>query len=229
MQSDDLTNIRKQKVSLRTLFEKRYIKATLFFGLAWFAYDVAFYGIGLFNPFILSYLGLTSRLALLGSAVFSAIAIIGSVICLLTIDKLGRKTNTIIGFVGMTISLLVLSYIAFTVPKSAFSNRSIAIVIVSMFVLFEITQTWGMGTTDFVYGQELFPTSIRSTGQGWGVTISRIGAVLSLTSFPTIVALYGLGTGLLFFAIVGGVLGLIVTIALAPETKQKSLEELTEM
>jgi len=225
-QADDLSKVKKQKVSIRTLFDKRYIKGTIFFGVAWFAYDVAFYGISLFNPYILSLFGLTHRLAVLGSAVFATVAILGALLCIFTVDKWGRKVDTAIGFLGMTVSLLVLSYIAYTVPKHAFTVGSTAVLIVSMFILFEVTQTWGLGTTDFIYGQELFPTSIRSTGQGWGVTISRIGAVLSLTTFPTIVALYGLGSGLLFFAIVGGLLGLVVTLLLAPETKQKPLEEL---
>lgn len=225
-QSDNLSAVTKQNVSIRTLFSDKYIKGTVFFGLAWFAYDVAFYGIGLFNPYILSLLGLTHSLSVLGSAVFASIAILGAILCVFTVDKWGRKADTAIGFLGMTISLFILAYIAYVVPKSAFTVGSISVLIVSMFILFEVTQTLGLGTTDFVYGQELFPTSIRSTGQGWGVTISRIGAVLSLTSFPTIVTLYGLGTGLLFFAVVGGLLGLAVTLLLAPETKQKSLEEL---
>ncbi len=224
--ADELSQVKRQKVSIRTLFDKRYIKGTIFFGLAWFAYDVAFYGISLFNPYILGLLGLTHGLSVLGSAIFATIAIFGAILCILTVDRWGRKVDTLIGFAGMTISLLVLAYIAYTVPSKAFTSGVTAAIVVSMFVLFEITQTWGMGTTDFIYGQELFPTSIRSTGQGWGVTISRIGAVLSLTTFPTIVALYGLGTGLLFFALAGGLLGLIVTLLLAPETKQKPLEEL---
>ncbi len=111
-------------------------------------------------------------------------------------------------------------------PKDAFAAGLTGIAIATMYILFEITQSWGMGSTDFVYGQELFPTSIRATGQGWGTSISRIGAILGLTTFPTIVALYGLGYGLLFFAI-AGLLGLLLTIFLAPETMGKSLEELT--
>ena len=60
-----------------------------------------------------------------------------------------------------------------------------------------------------------------------GTSISRIGAILGLTTFPTIVTLYGLGYGLLFFA-VAALIGMMLTIFLAPETKNKSLEELTE-
>ncbi len=224
--SDDLGSS-KQKVSFLTLFSKRYIKNTVYFGTAWFFYDVAFYGIGIFTPTILALLGLTHSLSILGSAVFSSIAIIGSVMCILTVDRWGRKPVTVLGFSGMFISLLILAFIAARTPKDAFAVGITGVLIASMYILFELTQSWGMGSTDFVYGQELFPTSIRATGQGWGTSISRIGAILGLTTFPTIVTLYGLGYGLLFFAI-AGLIGMMLTIFLAPETKNKSLEELTE-
>jgi putative MFS transporter len=119
----------------------------------------------------------------------------------------------------------VLAIIAMKIPSDAFAAGITGVVIASMYVLFELTQSWGMGSTDFVYGQELFPLSIRATGQGWGVTISRIGAILGLTTFPVIVSIYGLGYGLLFFAI-AGLLGMLLTIFMAPETKGKTLEEL---
>ncbi len=223
----DILRVTHQKVSFWTLFDKKYIKNTIYFGAAWFAYDVAFYGIGLFTPTILILLGLSHSLSILGSAIFSSIAIIGSVMCILTVDRWGRKPVTILGFAGMFVSLLVLAFIAMNIPKDAFAAGSIGVLIAAMYILFELTQSWGMGSTDFVYGQELFPTTIRATGQGWGTSISRIGAILGLTSFPTIVALYGLGYGLLFFAL-AGLAGMLLTIFMAPETKQKSLEELTE-
>ncbi len=225
--SDDFLRVSKQKVSFFTLFNKKYLNNTIYFGLAWFFYDVAFYGIGLFTPTILILLGLTHTLSILGSAVFSSIAILGSIMCILTVDRWGRKPVTILGFAGMFVSLLVLAIIAMYVPKNAFAVGETGVAIAAMYILFELTQSWGMGSTDFVYGQELFPTSIRATGQGWGTTISRIGAILGLTTFPTIVAIYGLGYGLLFFAI-AGLLGLLLTVFMAPETKGKSLEELAQ-
>ncbi len=222
----DVLKVSKQKISFFTLFDKKYIKNTLYFGLAWFFYDVAFYGIGLFTPTILILLGLSHSLSILGSAIFSSVAIVGSIMCILTVDRWGRKVVTILGFAGMFVSLLVLAIIAMRTPTDAFAAGITGAVIATMYILFELTQSWGMGSTDFVYGQELFPTSIRATGQGWGTSISRIGAILGLTTFPTIVALYGLGDGLLFFAI-AGLIGLLLTVFLAPETKGKSLEELT--
>ncbi len=223
----DVLRVKRQKVSFSTLFSKQYLKNTIFFGSAWFFYDVAFYGIGLFTPTILILLGLSHSLSLLGSAIFSSIAIIGSIMCILTVDRWGRKTVTILGFAGMFVSLLVLAVMAMHYPKDAFAAGAVCVVIAAMYILFELTQSWGMGSTDFVYGAELFPTSVRAAGVGWGTSISRIGAILGLTTFPTIVALYGLGYGLLFFA-VAGLIGMLLTIFLAPETRGRTLEQLNE-
>lgn len=214
------------KVSVGMLFDKKYIRATLFIALFWFSYDVAFYGIGLFTPTILSIFGLSHSNAILGSALFACVAVIGSFLCIATVDKWGRKPVTILGFSGMSISLLVLSLIAISAPKEAFTAGGFAVTIVAMYILFQLTQTWGPGGTDFIFPQELFPTSIRATGQGWGTSVSRIGAILGLVGFPQIVAAAGLGYGLLlFFGF--SVVGLLATIFLGTETRGRTLEEIT--
>ncbi len=216
-----------RKVSFSILFSKKYIRATAFVALFWFSYDVAFYGISLFTPTILGIFGLDHSNAILGSAIFAAVAVLGSFLCIATVDKWGRKAVTLLGFSGMSLSLLVLSVIALKTPKSAFTMGGYALVIVAMYVLFQLTQTWGPGGTDFIFPQELFPTSIRATGQGWGTSVSRIGAILGLIGFPQLVAFSGLGYGLLLF-FVFSVVGLLSTVFLAVETKGKSLEDITE-
>ncbi len=214
-------------VSISMLFTRKYLRATAFVALFWFSYDVAFYGISLFTPTILSIFGLDHGDAILGSAIFSVVAVLGSFLCIATVDKWGRKSVTILGFSGMTISLLVLSIIAVNVHHSAFTTGGLAVVIAVMYVLFQLTQTWGPGGTDFVYPQELFPTAVRATGQGWATSVSRLGAILGLVGFPQIVAAAGLGYGLMLFLFFS-VVGLLSTVFLGTETKGKTLEELTE-
>jgi len=225
--SSDVLNVKQRKASIRELFSPRYIRATAFVAIFWFSYDVAFYGIGLFNPTILGIFGLSKPDAVLGSAVFSLFAVIGSFLCIALIDRLGRKMITMIGFAGMSFSLLILAIVALVLPTSAFSVGYAAVLVLTMFIIFEVTQTLGPGGTDFVYPQEIFPTSIRATGQGFGTSFSRIGAILGLTAFPVLVSISGLGLGLLFF-FAFSVLGLLATLFLGIETMGKTLEQINE-
>ena len=213
------------RTSFLKLFSRKYIKSTLFIGIFWFSFDVAFYGIGIFSPTILTILGLSSNLAILGSAIFDLFAVIGGILAMVFIDRLGRKTITLIGFSGMAISLLVLALITHFVSKAGLV-ATVAPIVFAMFLMFEITQAIGPGSTDFVYPLELFPTSERATAVGFGTSVSRVGAILGITTFPFIVASYGISTSLLFF--MGfAVVGILSTLFLGTETKGKTLEEIT--
>ncbi len=222
---DNLDNIKMDtKNPLRDLLSSKYIKSLLFVGIFWFTFDAAFYGISIFSPTILVLLGFKARLAVLGSAVFDSFAILGSIIAILLIDRLGRRIITIIGFSGMVISLGILGIIThFYSTKAEFLIAGIPIFI--MFLIFYITEAIGPGSTDFVYPVELFPTEDRATAQGFGTSVSRIGAILGITTFPFIVTDFGFSMSLFFFTGFS-VIGLLATIFLATETKGKSLEEI---
>jgi putative MFS transporter len=225
--SDNLSGFKGDKENpLKELFSKKYVKSVAFIAIFWFSFDVAFYGIGIFSPTILTILGLKSRLAILGSAIFDTFAVIGGILAIMLIDKLGRKTITIIGFAGMFISLLVLGITTLFVPKSGWLGYSY--IIFPMFFLFEVTQAIGPGSTDFVYPIELFPTNDRATAQGFGTSVSRIGAILGVTTFPFIVLDYGISSSLFFF--MGfSLLGFLATVFLATETRGKTLEQINQI
>ncbi|KPV46045.1 MULTISPECIES: MFS transporter [Acidiplasma] len=225
--SDNLEKISKDRTNpLKELLSKKYIKSLAFIGIFWFTFDASFYGISIFSPTILELLGLKARLAVLGSAVFDTFAILGSLIAILLIDKIGRKGITIIGFSGMAISLGLLGIITFYMPnKSAFISAGIPIFV--LFLVFYITEAIGPGSTDFVYPVELFPTEDRATAQGFGTSVSRIGAILGITTFPFIVTAYGFSASLFFFTSLS-IIGLMATIFLGTETMGKSLEEINK-
>lgn len=225
--SDTLpTGVVKKKTSLRNLFSRKYIKSTLFVTIFWFCFDVSFYGIGIFNPTILTILGMKSHEAILGSGVFDLFAVIGGVLALLLVERLGRKTITIIGFAGTTVSLIALAGITHFVAKAALALTA-APAVFAMFLLFEVTQAVGPGSTNFVYPLELFPTSERATAQGLGTSVSRVGAILGITTFPFIVSSFGISSSLFFFAAFS-IIGLLVTVLLGVETKGRTLEQASE-
>lgn len=207
-----------QKVNYRILFRKPYLSATIFISIFWFCLDAATFAIALQGPSILVALGLTESSAAGTASVVAFLAIIGAVMTFLLVDRVGRKPITIIGFAGMVVTLLGAAVILGT-SKSIF-------LLVAMLVIFEISQEFGPGITNAIYPQELFPTRVRATAQGFGTTISRIGAVFGIFMFSIVAGPFGYSGGMVFLAIVSAV-GLIVTIVLGIETKGKSLEDLT--
>ena len=210
---------KQEKVSLKMLFSKRFIAATVFISIFWFILDAVTYVIALDGPTILVTLGLTSSRASFTAAVIAIIAIFGGVLTFFFIDVAGRKIITAIGFLGMALTLLVAGFILRGPPD--------IIAIVALFIGFEIMQEMGPGITNSIYPQELYPTSIRATAQGFGTTISRIGAVIGIFTFGFIAAPFGYGVGMIFLAVLS-VTGLAVTLIFGKETKGKSLEALAE-
>ncbi len=207
------------KTKISDLFKKKYIAATVFISVFWFALDAVTYVIALNGPSILEDLGLTSDAASGYATIIALLAIIGAGIAIIFIDSVGRKSLTMIGFTGMVVTLLLAAIL--------FEYFPIVIYIVVLFVVFEIAEELGPGIISSVYPQELYPTEIRSTAQGFGTTISRVGALFGIFTFALVSALYGIGGGLIFLAAISG-MGLIVTLVLGKETAKKSLEDLNK-
>ncbi len=200
------------------LFRKKYIAATAFISIFWFALDAVTYVIALDGPSVLQGLGISSDAASGYATVIAFLAIIGAVIAILLVDTTGRKNLTVAGFAGMVITLLLAAVI--------FDYFPAVIYIVLLFVVFEISQELGPGITNSIYPQELYATDIRSTAQGFGTTISRVGALFGIFAFSFVWDAYGIGTGMIFLAVISAI-GLAVTIWLGNETAGKSLEELS--
>ena len=206
------------KTRIGDLFRKKYIYATLFISIFWFTLDAVAYVIALDGPSILHDLGISSVAASGYATIIALLAIIGAVIAILFIDISGRKNLTIIGFSGMVITLLSAAIL--------FHYYPVVIYIVVLFVLFEISQEVGPGITNSIYPQELYPTEIRSTAQGFGTTISRVGALFGIFIFAFVLDAYGISIGMIFLAAISAI-GLTVTLWLGKETAGKSLEELS--
>jgi putative MFS transporter len=199
------------------LFSKNLWRATVFGCGFWFAYDVAFYGISIFTPTLLTPFTHGSSLkASVGAAIVSVLGLIGAGIGLVLVDRWGRRPLIITAFAGLTVSLVALALF----PSPAF------VALVVLFAAAELFANMGPGVLDFVYLTELFPTSLRASGTGLGTAVSRVGAILGIVLFPNLVKDWGLGRALWLF-VAAGLLGLVVSVLLAPETKNVNLEDIS--
>jgi SP family arabinose:H+ symporter-like MFS transporter len=145
------------------------------------------------------------------------------------IDRLGRKPLLIMGLIGMTLSLLTISW-AFHAAHSSPEAGSVShanlvlIAIITYVASFAIS----LGPVMWVLLSEIFPNEERASA------ISIVGFWNSLVSasvtllFPTELAAWGPAGTFLAYGLLAAA-GLVFIMMLAPETKGKTLEELERM
>lgn len=201
------------------MFSSGLWKRTLFVCGFWFAYDVAYYGISMYTPTILNTFTHGSQLyANIGAALVSVVGVIGALIGLALVDTWGRRPLIIFSFFGLTAILSLL----------AIEPKPTIVFLVVLFGLAVLFANMGPGILDFVYPTELFPTSIRASATGLATAVSRVGAILGIVVFPDLAKVWGIGPALWLFA-AAALLGLLLSIWLAPETKGVRLEEIVRL
>ena len=204
------------KQNLKDVFSKTFIRRTAFVCGFWFCYAVAYYGISMYTPTILKPFTKDSQLmTYIGSGTVSFLGLVGAIIGSNIVDKIGRRPLIITSFSGLSAALIVLALNPH--PTMAF-----LVILFSGAVLFA---NMGGGILNFLYPTELFPTSIRAGATGLATSVSRVGSILGILVFPNLVAAWGNSAALWFFAFIG-LMGLVICLFLAPETKGMNLEDL---
>lgn len=102
-------------------------------------------------------------------------------------------------------------------------RRAMAIPFVIIYGLSFFFTEFGPNATTFIYPSEVFPVRVRTTGHGISAAIGKLGGFLGVFLFPFLMQWKGL-LGAESAAALASIVGLIVTSALLPETKGKSLE-----
>jgi putative MFS transporter len=206
----------KEKTSFSAIFKNGYGKWTIFIALFWTLQVAPSFAIATYIPEVLGQFGFADgNMEYLGSAIMSLFYIVGLLPAIYLVEKVGRRPVLVWPFLISAILLVVLGIT---------SNWHWSFVYtISLFVLYGIFNT-GMGILQWIYPNELFPTKIRGTAMGFGTGVSRIGSSLSTFLFPMVLSKYGLDVTLyicaaLFF------IGFLVSLAMAPETRNMSLAE----
>jgi MFS family permease len=206
----------------RLVDDKRILMRLLGASAAWFLLDFAYYGNTVSSPLVLSALNsdhtvLQKTLTQLG--IFTIFAAPGYAVAALCMDKLGRKTIQCLGFGMMagTFGLLAL------IPNIAKLTYPFLII----YGLSYFFSEFGPNATTFVYPSEIFPVRVRTTGHGISAALGKIGGFVGVFTFPFLMNWHGLGAAEGTAAIISS-LGLITTVFLLPETKGKSLEEISD-
>ncbi len=206
-----------------TAEKANYKKRGVFTFTSWFLNDLIFYGIGIYTVTLLLELGYSSHSGSLElTLVLYIIGVIGTLVFVFTADILGRKKWQEYTFLAQGVALFILA-MYFIVVRIA----PPILLLFPMFAIFYFANAGGTGETTGIFVSELFPTRMRTTAMGAGTAISRVGAIISAVIFPITLKLYGIvPMELLLFVV--GVAGFLITFSLGEETKDKSLEELSD-
>jgi len=224
----------KNAVSKRYSFSeflKKYGTTLFVTSVSWFLVDMALYGTGVFSgPIVSSILPISSSLPptqqistlILEAGIPFIVGFFGYFTAVALMDRLGRKSIQIQGFVAMAVLYAVVALIMEThgTKVSGFLiPTSIALLLYS-FTFFFID--FGPNTTTFVVPSEVFPTNYRTTGHGISAASGKLGAAITTFLFPVLLATIG-ARDIMLLLVVFSILGAVVTLPLR-EPKRSALE-----
>lgn len=204
--------------------------------LLYFFSPAAFYGLGLNNSIILGAIGWTGgknvyqifyRNAVGNLILICAGAIPGYWVTVATVDTIGRKPIQIGGFTLLTILFIA---IGFGFDKLKHSHNGL----LALYVLAQFFFNFGPNATTFIVLGECFPTRYRSTSHGFSAAAGKVGAIIAQCVFGPLVH-RGAKKGSSDSPWLNHVMQIfalfmfcgIFTSFLIPETKRKTLEELS--
>ena len=201
----------------------RWIRYLIGASAAWFLMDFAYYGNTVSSPLVLA--ALTPGQSLLSHtltqlAIFVLAAAPGYFVAALCMDRLGRKPIQVVGFGVMGAAFAAMAVIP--------NIEHVVTPFLMIYGLSYFFTEFGPNATTFVYPAEIFPVEARTTGHGIAAATGKMGAFAGVFLFPVLMHWRGLA-GAEAAAAAVSILGALVTVGLLPETKGKSLEELSEV
>ncbi|KAI0775051.1 phosphate transporter [Trametes elegans] len=208
---------------------------------AWFAIDVAFYGLGLNTSVILQAIGFGSPSADLkgnaavyatlknisvGNMILAVAGLIpGAWTTFLFVDSWGRKPIQLLGFIMLTILYVIMGFAYGRLTETSEGRK----VFVFLYCLTNFFSNFGPNATVSIFPGESFPTRYRSTAFGIAAASGKVGAVVSQVGFGKLVNIGGQNAFVphlleifAFFMLTGALATLVLK-----EGRQLTLEQLS--
>lgn len=145
----------------------------------------------------------------------TCVALVGATIGWLVVDRVGRRPLLIVPMFATALFLAIVGF-----HSVLHLPTLITVVCFFAYLLF-----YGViSILPGIYPIEVFPTSVRTSGEGVASAASRAGAAAGTFLLPISISHFGLGPALVGLAVVCAVGG-VTSLALAPETNGKTLAE----
>ena len=199
--------------SLTDLFGPFYLRRTLVVWVIWFCAYFVNYGLSIWLPTVYrTVFKLPLDQSLRYGLITQAVGLIGTLICALAIDHVGRRPWFALSFVGAAAALAMLASTPTPTAQQVLTYMTIAYFFVS-----------SINIGVYLYTPELYPTRVRALGVGTATAWLRLASIIG----PIVVGMMigsGLATVFVTFAAVAGIAA-VITGLFAVETKGRVLEE----
>ena len=210
-----VVSTRDTPASLSDLFGALYLRRTLVVWVIWFSAYFINYGLVIWLPTIYrTVFKLPLDVSLRYGLITQAVGLLGTLICALTIDYIGRRVWFAVAFAAAFASLGMLATAVNPTSEQVLTYMTISYFFVS---------TINIGV--YLYTPELYPTRARALGVGTATAWLRFASMIGPTVVGYMIA-GGLQSVFLTFAVVAAIAA-IITAAFAIETKGRVLEEVS--
>jgi putative MFS transporter len=202
-----------KQASWADLFGPLYLRRTLVVWVIWFSAYFVNYGLSIWLPTLYrTVFKLPLDVSLRYGLITQAVGLLGTLICALAIDRVGRRPWFAVAFACAAVALIVLA----TFPTPTAEQVLICVTLAYFFI-----SSVNIGV--YLYTPELYPTRARAIGVGTATAWLRFASIIG----PSVVGMMiagGLPSVLLVFGLVAAIAA-VITAVFAVETKGRVLEE----
>lgn len=171
---------------------------------------------------ILTSAGFGNNTSLYMNVANGVFSVIGAIVGMYTVDKLGRKPLLLIGYIFCAIALIFVALIGTFALKTSWAPFAVLIILLIYIVIDQGT----LGPVTWLLNSEMFPTRYRGLGTGITIFVLWMANFLVGLFFPVLLSVLGISSFYIFaaFCLIGA---LFVKIRV-PETKGVSLDSIEE-
>ncbi|KAI6834550.1 general substrate transporter [Hortaea werneckii] len=182
-------------------------------------------GITIYGPTIFTIAGIAPADRQWVSGLNNITYMFATLICVFTLDRIGRRWTLWWGAAGQAITLFCAGGLAYATQHSTGSHKE-HVGGAAVFFVFLYTAIFGATwlTVPWLYPAEIFPLQIRAKGNAWGVIGWSIGNGWTVLLLPTIFERLNEKTLYVFGAV--NIFAIAVVWAFYPESNQRTLEEM---
>ena len=203
----------EKPASLADLFGPLYMRRTLVVWVMWFCAYCVNYGLAIWLPTVYrTVFKLPLEQSLKYGLITQAVGLLGTLICALVIDHVGRRLWFAWSFAAAAVALAALAVYRAPTAEQVLTCMTIAYFFIS-----------SVNIGVYLYTPELYPTRVRALAVGAATAWLRFASIIGPTVVGTMIA-SGLPAVFLTFAAVAGIAAAITGL-FAVETKGHVLEE----